>query len=184
MSAFIFAGASQFLALEIWQQPLPLVTLIIAVLVVNLRHILMGAAMLPWFQQVRPSQAYFSLFFMTDESWGTSVRDMENGGRDAAFLLGAGLTLYVVWVSSTLLGRLGGDLSDLIATFGLEFLTTAFFVALLAGFWRGRRDLLPWLVAAAVALATQAFMGGTWHILFGALAGSLFGALRHLRRRG
>ncbi len=184
MSALIFAGASQFLVLELWQEPLPILTLMVAVVIINLRHLLMGAALSPWFREVGPRRSYASLFFMTDESWGVSVNEMNRGGRDAAFLLGAGMTLYIVWVTTTLIGRLGGDLSDLIESFGLEFLTTIFFVVLLAGFWRGRSDLLPWLAAGAVALATEALLGGTWHILFGALAGSLAGAMGYRRGHG
>ncbi len=178
MSGVIFAGASQIIVLELWDQPLPIVTLLFAVLVVNLRHTLMGAAMLPWFREVSPVRAYGSLYFMTDESWGVSVNEMRHGGQDAAFLLGAGLMLYVTWISCTILGRLGGDLSFLIEDFGLEFLTTAFFVVLLAGFWRSRADLVPWIAAGAVALVVYDLLGGTWHILCGALAGSIVGALR------
>ena len=36
--------------------------------------------------------------------------ELRRGGRDAAFLLGAGLTLYGFWVSSSVLGRAAGVL--------------------------------------------------------------------------
>lgn len=177
-SAIVFAGASQFLALELWAEPLPIVSLVLGVLVINLRHMLMGPALLPWLAHLRPVQAYGSLFFMTDEAWGVSVAELRRGGRDAGHLLGAGLTLYGFWVGSTILGRLAGDMSWLIEDYGLDYLTTAFFVALLAAFWRGRGDLLPWLVAGGVAVAVKAWLPGTWYIILGALAGSLLGAWR------
>lgn len=181
MSALVFAGASQFLSVELWGDPLPVGALVATVLVVNARHLLMGATLAPWLKHVRPSRAYGSLYFLTDESWGLSVADMRNGGRDAAFLLGSGLTIFLFWNTGTLAGRVfGGMLPDL-DRYGIDFLGTAFFVALLAGFWRGRGDLLPWLVAAAVALAMERTIPGTWYILGGALAGSLVGALRHAR---
>lgn len=180
-SMIVFAGASQLLALEFWGDPLPVATLVLSVLVINLRHLLMGPTLLPWLQPLAPWRAYASLYFLADEVWGASVVDMRRGGRDAAFLLGAGLTLYGFWVSSSVLGRAAGDLSPLVERWGLEFLTTAFFVALLAGFWRGRSDLVPWLVAGGIAGAAKLWLPGTWYIVLGALTGSLVGAWRQVR---
>lgn len=178
MSMLVFAGASQFLALELWAQPLPVAGLVLGVAILNLRHMLMGPALLPWLAQVRPVQAYTSLYFMTDESWGVSVAEERRGGRDAAFLLGAGLGLYVFWVASTMLGRAAGDMSYLVERWGLDYLTTAFFVALLAGFWRSPKDAAPWLVAGGIAVAAKWTLPGTWYIVLGAVAGSLVGAWR------
>lgn len=180
-SMLVFAGASQFLALEMWREPLPVLALVLGVLVINLRHLLMGPALLPWLGRLPPARAYASLYFMTDEVWGVSVAEERRGGRDAAFLLGSGLTLYAVWLASTVLGRSVGDLSHLIHDWGLEYLTTAFFVALLAGFWRGRGDLLPWLVAGGTSLIAKWLLPGTWYIVLGALAGSAAGAWRTRR---
>lgn len=182
-SALVFAGASQFLALELWGDPLPFLSLVAGVLIINLRHVLMGPALLPWLLPIPRAKAYASLFFMVDESWGLSVADLRGGGRDAAFLLGAGATLWLVWVCSGILGRLAGDVSYLVEDWGLDYLTTAFFVALLAAFWRGRHDLLPWTAAAFVAIATKSLLPGTWYIVLGALAGSLIGAWSTLRGR-
>ena len=49
MSGLVFAGASQFVALSLWiAMPLPVITIILTTLVVNLRHLLMGASLRPW----------------------------------------------------------------------------------------------------------------------------------------
>lgn len=181
-SALVFAGASQFLALELWAEPLPYAALILGVLVVNLRHLLMAPVLLPWLERMRGPFPWLSVGLMTDESWGISVADARRGGRDAAFLLGAGATLWLTWVPASMAGVALGDASWLIRGYGLEFITTAFFAALIAGFWRGRADLVPWLVAATVALASKALLPGTWYVVVGALAGSLVGAFLALRR--
>jgi predicted branched-subunit amino acid permease len=65
------------------------------------------------------------------------------------------------------------------AHWGLDFAFVAVFVALLAGMWKGKGDLLPWAAAAAVAVAAAHWLPGEWYIILGALAGSLTGALRH-----
>ncbi|MEM8915390.1 MAG: AzlC family ABC transporter permease, partial [Pseudomonadota bacterium] len=41
-SAIVFAGSAQFLALELWEVPVPITGLALAVLLINLRHVLMG----------------------------------------------------------------------------------------------------------------------------------------------
>ena len=61
----------------------------------------------------------------------------------------------------------------------LALLLAAVFVSLLVVMWRGRGDLLPWGVAAVVALAIARLLPGTsWHIVGGALAGSAAGVMR------
>ena len=179
----IFAGASQLVMADLWQDPLPLGTLVLAVLIINLRHVLMGATAAPWFQGVARWKTYASLYVMTGESWGLAVAGRRRGGTDAAYMLGAGACLWLFWLGSSVAGHgLHGLLHGFDpALFG--WLTTAFLVVLLASFWQGGDDLLPWTVAALVALATRALVPGTWFILAGALSGSLLGAWLHVRGR-
>ncbi|HYE00618.1 MAG TPA: AzlC family ABC transporter permease [Alphaproteobacteria bacterium] len=184
LSLIVFAGASQFLAVELWDQPLPVATLVGAVLVLNLRHLLMAPTLRRWLTAIPAGRAYASVAVMTDETWGLSLADLEKGGRDAAFLAGAGLCLYVFWFAGSILGRLFGGLVPDPERFGLDFLGTAFFIALLSGFWKGRGDILPWLAAGGTALAAQALIPGTWYIVIGALSGSLLGAWLKGRRHG
>jgi predicted branched-subunit amino acid permease len=54
----------------------------------------------------------------------------------------------------------------------------AAFLALLVPLWRGRADILPWLVAGGIAsLAAQFLPHTSWYILLGALSGCLAGAI-------
>ncbi len=178
MSALVFSGAAQFVVLGLWAAPLPVATIALTTLVVGLRHLLMGAALSPWFSKLGRLKAYGSVFFMADENWALSMGEFSKGRRDAAFLLGGGLAMFVSWTSATLIGRtIGGALRDP-SRWGLDFAFTAVFLALLVGMWRGRSDLLPWAVAAVVAVAAHAWLPGQWYILLGGLAGSIAGAVR------
>ena len=178
MSVLVFSGAAQFLVLGLWATPLPVATIALTTLVVGLRHLLMGAALAPWFAKLPRLKAYASVFFMADENWALTMSGFSRGRRDAAFLIGGGLLMFLSWTSSTLIGRtLGGAVRDP-AQWGLDFAFTAVFLALLVGMWKGTSDLLPWAVAAAVAVAGHALLPGQWYILLGGLAGSLVGAVR------
>jgi 4-azaleucine resistance transporter AzlC len=185
MSALVFAGASQYIAVELWAQPVPVLLIIFTTFIVNLRHLLMGAALRPWLARLKASRVYGSLYFMTDETWALAIREYREGRRDAAFLLGSGLTLFVPWVGGTVAGAaLGGTLSRAdLAAWGLDFLITAVFTALILGMWRSRSDLLPWAVAAVAAVAADLLLPGTtWYIVAGGLAGSITGALTERKR--
>ncbi len=183
MSALVFAGASQFIAIGLWATPLPVFIIISTTLIVNLRHLLMGAALRSWFSGLSAPKAYSTIFFMTDESWPLAIRDFMAGGRDAAFMLGSGLTLFPCWVGGTVVGRFIGTgiQSKDLATWALDFIFTALFTALLVSMWRGKSDILPWATAVVVALAASRWLPGTWYILLGGIAGSLVGALRDTR---
>ncbi|HEX8220832.1 MAG TPA: AzlC family ABC transporter permease [Chloroflexia bacterium] len=182
MSMLVFAGASQLIAVGLWASPVPVLTIVLTTLIVNVRHLLMGAALRPWFSRLGPLKTYASAHFITDESWALAMREFKNGGRDAAFLLGGGLALFVLWVGGTGIGHLLGagiSAQDLI-TWGLDFVVTAVFVALAVSLWRGKADLLPWIVAAGVSFGAYLLLPGTrWYILLGGLAGSILGAFRN-----
>ena len=126
--------------------------------------------------------AFGSLFFMTDESWaltlGRMVEDQRLGRKpDGAFLLGAGLCVYLFWNLSTALGHVLVRGLDDPATYGLDFAFTAVFTALLVGLKPRRCDLLPLVAATATALLCARLLPGKWYILAGAVAGGLAAAL-------
>src|SRR5918912_722785 len=88
MSALVFSGAAQFVVLGLWAAPLPMATIVLATLVVGLRHVLMGAALAPVFSKLPRLKAYGSVFFMADENWALTMGEFAKGRRDAAFLDG------------------------------------------------------------------------------------------------
>src|SRR3546814_17008516 len=69
MGATVFAGASQFVAVEIWTTPPAVALLTATALMVNLRPVLMGAAMAQHVRGWSRGPTYGGLFFMDDETW-------------------------------------------------------------------------------------------------------------------
>ena len=78
MSALVYAGASQFVALEMWPEIATLGGIAVLGLVtatVNMRFILMTAALRPWFGTLPSWQSYPALFTVTDPGSATpSIR--------------------------------------------------------------------------------------------------------------
>ncbi|NIA68137.1 AzlC family ABC transporter permease [Pelagibius litoralis] len=177
MSAIVFAGASQFVAVEIWTSPPAVVLLGATALMVNLRHVLMGAALAPFLKGWSRGQVYGGLFFMADENWAFALQRSAKTPLTPGYYFGLALPLYAGWIACTTLGAIfGGFLQDP-ARYGLDFAFTAVFLTLLTGLWKGRRSFLPWGAAALAAVAGHLFLPGVWYIALGGLAGALVGAL-------
>jgi 4-azaleucine resistance transporter AzlC len=178
MSGLVFAGASQFVALDMWTPGnLPILSIVVAVAIINLRVMLMSATLRPLVAHLPTPYALGAMFFVSDEQWAMTMAEVRKGKGSVWFLLGTGVSSWIAWVGSTLAGRALGAFIDDPTKYGLDFAFTATFLALLLGMWRGRTDLLPWIVAALVAIATAQLVEGNWYIIAGGLAGSLAGAI-------
>ncbi len=183
MSAGMYAGAGQMLAIKVWSLQSPdLLTLMLIVLVVCMRYFLMGVALRPRFAGLPRIKVYLSLFLLMDENWVLTLMKTKKKDAGRFFLLsyfvGAGMLSYLLWIIGTALGGLIANQVSGFSNLGIDFVFTALFLGLLVGLWRDRRDVLPWLVAFGVAIAAKLLLAGDWYVIMGAIAGSLVGAYR------
>ena len=185
MSALVFAGSSQLLALELWTEPAPVAAATLAAFVVNIRMAPMGAALAPWLNRLRGWRLWGTLATLVDHSYAMSAAEQRRGGRDAGYLLGVGLVLWAFWIIGVGVGHVFGATVRLPPGHPLYFAAIATFCAILVPVWQGvRRDLLPWGLAAGVSLlAWSAGLAAPWPLLAGALSGAALGAWLELRRR-
>ena len=177
MSAFIYSGAAQLVVMEILPPrltPAAIIALVLVALTVNLRFVLMSAALRPWFGPLPAWQSYPALFLNTDSTWLVSMRYHAQGGRALSVFVGNGVAIWIVWVISTMLGYGLGELIPNPARFGLDLVLPIFFAAMLVPLWRGGRRAAAWAIAGGVALVAW-LVPGWWFIVVGALAGSVAG---------
>ncbi|MFC6974454.1 AzlC family ABC transporter permease [Halomicroarcula sp. GCM10025709] len=178
MSATVLAGAAQLIAINLWETPLPVSTIIGTTAIVNLRYVLMGAALRPWFKQLSPLEAYVSVFFTADENWALTIGQLKSGEQKGAYLLGSGLTIWLFWVLATVIGAVAGGAIGDPTKYGLDFVLTAVFVAIAVELWEGQSSILPWGTALAIAVLSAQVLPGRWYILLGGLAGFLVEVIR------
>ena len=178
MSATVLAGAAQLIAITLWETPIPVIAVVGTTLVINLRYVLMGAALRPWFRQLSPSKAYGSVFFTADENWALTMGKLKSGSRQGAYLLGSGLAIWSFWIAATVVGSIAGGVIGDPSRYGLDFVLTAVFIAIAVGIWEGKSNLLPWITAFGVAVVTAQHLPGRWYILLGGVAGSLVEVIR------
>ena len=181
MSGLVFAGASQFAALELWSAPIAWIPLLAVVFAVNARHILLGAALYPWMRDLPRGQRHLAAALISDANWAYAIEARGKGAQDVGLLVGGGAMMWLGWVFGTLIGAGFSDRLIAPEALALDTLMVTFFATLLVGLARDRDAIWPWLTAAGVALAAMALLPPGWHILAGGLAGGLVGALLHGR---
>lgn len=178
-SLLVYAGASQFAMVDMLKSGATFPAIILLTFIINFRHSLMVASMSPWLMNIRPPLAYFSVFFVTDESWAVSIREIRNKRGNIFFFLSATLILYFTWSTSTLIGWHFGQFlpkSELF-TMSINFLSLAFFLAILGLLFDNKSQLLPWAIAAVLSVLLYEFITQTWHILIAGIIAGLIGVL-------
>jgi predicted branched-subunit amino acid permease len=181
MNVIVFAGAAQLAALDSWVYPLPILTLVITVLLVNMRLVMLGAALRPWMERLPNRIVYPTLFMLNDEAWAVEMTRYRLGERDAGIVLGGNLAIYLAWNTAVVAGHLLGSGVGDPAALGLDFAFTAVFAAMLFGGYRSRYDLVPWAASGLVAWLVWWLVPGTWYVIAGGLAGFAIAWLRSER---
>jgi len=183
MNLTIFAGSAQFVMVDLWTAPLPILEIILAAAVINLRYLLIGASLNPIFQGSNMVHKSLIMHFVADENWAVAMAFHRRGSATPAFLLGGGICIAVAWCFGTLTGhRLGAVIHDP-EVFAMDFAFLAVFTALAVSLWRGKSDVLPWLAAAAVSVGAARLFPGKWYIVAGGFSGALAAVVRQWRRK-
>ena len=176
MNLSVFAGSAQFVIVDMWVPPLPVVEIILAVLVINMRYLLIGASLNPLFHGTTLRHKFLFMHLVADENWAMTMARFHKAPTTSWFLLGGGLCVQSAWCLGTLSGHGLGAVIENPERYGLDFSFVAVFTALVFSFWKGRQDILPWLVAAVVAAVAESLMPGKWYIICGGVAGALTAA--------
>ncbi len=184
MSATVFAGATQFAALELWTAPLSFSALAVAALLVSSRHALMGLSLPTVLGRPGKRPPFGPLFLLTDVSWILTTKD-KDGPHRIAFFLGSGATMYAGWVAGTALGVAIPGLLDETTLRGLGAAGPLFIGMMLVMLAKKseKPPLLPWAVSAGAALAVQPLLGNSLAILLGVGASAAITLIQARTRR-
>lgn len=178
MSALVFAGASQYAALDLWYAPFSFAALLILTLAVNARHLVLGATLHSYLSRGPVLRRYAVLLLLSDANWAATQQAIARGDRDVGHLLGGGLVLWGAWLLGTLLGAVSGEALGDLDRFGIDAVMPAFFACALIGLVKSRTDMPPWGLAGAVSGALSMAIPVQWAVLIGALVGGLAGVVR------
>ncbi|WP_116474081.1 AzlC family ABC transporter permease [Zobellella maritima] len=177
MSTLVFAGASQFAALELWGTQVPLVPLVITTFAINARHLLMGATLYPWLRHLPPLKRYGIMLFASDANWAMAMQGFHRGERALGVLFGGGLAIWSFWILGTWLGLHFGNAIEDPFNLGLDMVMGCFLLAMVVGGRKDLRNLVIWSVAALSAMLAYWYLPANSHVVVGALSGGVLGAL-------
>jgi 4-azaleucine resistance transporter AzlC len=150
MSATTFAGSAQFAVSSILGAGGGAAAAIAAAVLLNARYAPISISVAPIFHG-RRLRRFLESQLIVDESWALASRGA--GRFDRRILLGAGLLLYVSWVSGTAVGVLAGEALGNPKDLGLDGAFPALFLALLAPQLRAPRAAVAAAAGAVIALA-------------------------------
>ncbi|MEH0197632.1 AzlC family ABC transporter permease [Caulobacter sp. CCNWLY153] len=172
MTGLNFAGGSEFAAIGLWTSPPHLALITAVTLMVNSRHLLMGAALAPFLKALPKRRVLPALFLMCDESWAMALADARSRKTfSLAHYMGVALPMWLAWIAFTTLGALVGPVLGDVETLGFDMAFPAIFLVLLRGMWTSFRAARPWLVSLAVAATGHLLAPGAWTVAAGAIAG-------------
>lgn len=177
MSTAVFAGAAQFAVLDLWGSQIPLIALVLTVFAVNARHLLMGASLYPWLRHLPPARRYGVLTPASDANWAMAMQAIDRGQPGLGLLFGGGLALWAAWVVGTWLGAFFGSAIADPKRWGLDLVMGCFLLAMTVAGPKNVRTVTIWGVAALSSLLAYRFIGHNSHVVVGAIAGGLAGAL-------
>jgi 4-azaleucine resistance transporter AzlC len=178
MSLAVFAGAAQFICVTMIGMGVADFTLIIlTTLLINLRHLLMGASLAPHLTRLPLVRQAVLAFGMVDESYAITTDRIARHGYSESHQLGASAALYLAWFLATVAGVLLGEYIPDPLAWGLDFALPATFLAMLVPRLASPASLAVCLVAAVVAVVAALYLPGKWYIILAALAATLVGGL-------
>ena len=128
-SAVVFAGASQFIALNLLATGMGPVGIILTTLLVNFRHFLMSTYLTTRIKEKSIAYYFPMAFGVTDEVF--SVLSFTQGDLTKGFVLALELSAYSGWISGTLAGFLLGGFMPQILTQSMGVALYALLLAIL-----------------------------------------------------
>ena len=177
MSATVFAGAAQFVAIEVWRDPVPGVLLTVTALIVNIRHVLMGASLSRHMGGIDRRWHPAMMFLLADENWAFSERRALKAPLSLGYYFGLALPMWFAWTTSSTVGAIVGRSFGDPAVYGFDFAFSAMFIGILAGFWKGPRTGAVLGASAIAAALAKLYVPGAWYIVIGGIVGMAVAAL-------
>lgn len=162
LSQLVFAGTSQMVALSLLSSHAGLAAIAFSTFVVNLRHMLYGATLLPHFGRLPLGWRVLLAFLICEETYALSLTKLlheahaETGQNRtlAAFYLGSSTVIYLAWNTGSAVGIFAGQYVPDLHALGLDFMVVLTLVGLLAPQVTTRPRLISAVAAALTACLT------------------------------
>lgn len=168
MSALVYAGSAQFIAVGLIGQQSSALVIIVTTLVVNLRHLLYGASLGPYLRTLPQSWLVPLAFWLTDETYVVTIKRYQQPDPSLHkhwFFLGSALCLFVSWQVWTLVGMHAGQTLPNPGGWGFEFALIVTFIGMVVPMVQSAPLLACVVTAGITALLCHGLPNGLGLIL-------------------
>ena len=153
MSIIIFGGASQIVFLQLLSAGASSIIAVTSVGIINSRHLLYGAVLSEYLERLSLLKKLIISYFVVDQGFAESNKYFKKNKNQINVhyhLLGTGITLWICWQISTILGIfLGSFIPD---ELGLKFAVPLTFIAILVSELRKIDQVIVILVSGISSL--------------------------------
>lgn len=175
MSAFVFAGASQMTAVQMIATGGSPISVIITVLVINLRHFLMAASISPHLKNESNKMKMANSYFMTDESYGVAYSHFQTSKPTGLYFLGSGLNIYLFWGLAGIMGYFFGNNISSELSYVFDFAFVAAFIGMVVPMIKDFPVVVTVVTAGVISVIGSNLMPGKWYIIIAGILGSVAG---------
>ena len=173
MSLIIFGGASQIVLLQLFSGGASSLVIISSVGAVNSRHLLYGAVVSEHVSDLKLIWKIIISYFLIDQAFAKSNEYFKKSKDKNKYfhLIGGGVTCWVIWQSTTLLGILLG--AAIPEKLGLNFAVPLTFLALIIDDFRKIINVVVIIISGLIATLGYNFIPYKAYVIVAALAGLL-----------
>ena len=183
MSVIVFAGSAQLIGVGLLAAGAPALSIIVTTFIVNLRHLLMSAAISPYLKRWKKSELAAFSFELTDETFAVHAAQFALVPPEQSTVFATNLTAQVSWVTGSWLGAVAGGLITDVEPFGLDYALVAMFIALLVVQLKDRL-LVGVAVLAGLLSVVFLFVGfNQWNVIAATLLAATAGTVVELWTR-
>ena len=179
MSLLVYAGASQFIAVEMISKGIPWIPIVLTTLFINLRHLLMSSTLSLYFNGNSLRTLGLLSAQLTDESFAVAMADPSRILNRPRYLFALQTTSHLAWISGSVGGALFGSVINPSA-YGIPFAMPALFICLLMFQLKSKIHFGVMGLAAVFSLLFKEVLPGNWYMIGAALIASIAGLLVEL----
>lgn len=175
MSVLVFAGSAQLIAVGLFASGTAPLAVVATTFIVNLRHLLMSAALAPFLRAWSKTRLALFSYQLTDETFALHANRFAKGETGAGETFGINVIAQCAWVGGTALGLAASTLITDIRPIGLDYALPAMFIALLLGQLKSWQHAAVAVAAGVLSTALMLAGLGQSHVLAATIMAATIG---------
>ena len=180
LSVLLYAGSAQFIAAGMIAAGSSATAIVITIFFVNLRHILLSAALSPYFRHLTAFKNMLVGSLLTDETFGVAINEAAKKKQlNEKWMHGLNLTAYLNWIFANIAGAYFGQWISNPEKLGLDFALPAMFIGLLVLAIVSRKkirlDVIVAICAVVIAVGVTIVYPGNMGVIIATVVASTIG---------